>query len=239
MRTFPIANVTLAATMLLALSAAVGLSQTTAAKPAYPAMAPLSAYLMPSEQAEITLARSAAPASIADHADVMVLRRDGFATVVHGSNGFVCVVERSWAKPTTDAEFWNPKMRAPTCFNAAAAKTFLPIFLMRTKLVLAGKSPAQILAATNVAFADKRLPTLARGGMGYMMSRQQYLSDTNPHWHPHYMFFEAGDAEKRWGADAPDSPIMAGDDPEERATVFFVVVDKWTDGTPGPAMTHQ
>jgi len=71
-----------------------------AVKARYPVMAPLDQYLIPDEKAEIALARSSAPASISDSAEVMVLRRDGYATAVKGSNGFVCIVERSWAKPT-------------------------------------------------------------------------------------------------------------------------------------------
>src|SRR5260221_11599797 len=129
-----------------------------AAKAAYPAMAPLDQYLIPDEKAEIALARSAAPASISDAAEVMVLRRDGYATAAKGSNGFTCIVERSWGKATDDPEFWNPKMRAPHCFNPAASKTFLPIFLKKTKLVLSGKSRAQILAAVTSAFEKKELP---------------------------------------------------------------------------------
>ena len=78
-----------------------------AAKAPYPVMAPLDQYLIPEEKAEIALARSSAPASISDSAEVMVLRRDGYATAVKGSNGFVCIVQRSWAKPTDDPEFWN------------------------------------------------------------------------------------------------------------------------------------
>jgi hypothetical protein len=70
-------------------------------------MAPLGQYLIPDEKAEIALARSAAPASISDAAEVMVLRRDGFATAASGSNGFVCVIERSWGKATDDSEFWR------------------------------------------------------------------------------------------------------------------------------------
>src|SRR5271165_6541019 len=120
-------------------------------KAPYPAMAALDQYLIPDENAEIALARSAAPASISDAAEVMVLRRDGYATAVKGANGFLCIVERSWGKPTHDPEFWSPKVRAPHCFNPAASRTFLPIFLKKTKLVLAGKSKAQILAATTSA----------------------------------------------------------------------------------------
>src|SRR5450432_1804223 len=98
----------------------------------YAAMAPLDQYLIADEKAEIALARTAAPASISDAAEVMVLRRDGYDIAVKGSNGFVCIVERSWAKPTDEPEFWNSKVRAPNCFNPAASRTFLPIFLKKT-----------------------------------------------------------------------------------------------------------
>ena len=201
-------------------------------------MAPLDQYLIPDEKAEIALARSAAPASISDAAEVMVLRRDGYATAVKGSNGFVCIVERSWGKATDDPEFWNPKMRAPHCFNPAASRTFLPIFLQKTKLVLAGKSRAQVLAATTSALEKGELPALAPGAMCYMMAKQQYLSDDDKSWHPHLMFFVSGDAVKSWGANLPGSPVIAGDDPEERVTVFMVLAGTWSDGTPGPSTMH-
>ena len=55
---------------------------------------------------------------------VMVLRRDGYAAAVKGTSGWVCMVERSWANNTNAPDFWNPKLRAPHCFNAQAARTF-------------------------------------------------------------------------------------------------------------------
>ena len=207
------------------------------AKTPYQSMAAIDQYLMESKT-EITLAQSAAPASISNAAEVMVLRRDGYATAVRGSNGFVCIVERSWGKPTDDPEFWNSKVRAPHCFNPAASKTFLPIFLRKTKLVLAGKSKAEILAATTSALEKKELPALAPGAMCYMMSKQQYLSDDDLSWHPHLMFFVSGDAAKSWGANLRGSPVIAANDPEERATIFMVVSGSWSDGTPGPSTQH-
>jgi hypothetical protein len=207
-------------------------------KALYPAMAPLDQYLIPDENAEIALARSAAPASVSGAAEVMVLRRDGYSTAAKGSNGFLCIVERAWANPSDAPEFWNPKMRAPTCYNAAAASTFLPIFLMKTKLVLAGKSKAEIGAATASAFEKKELPPLAPGAMCYMMSKQQYLNDGAMNWHPHVMFLVAGDVEKSWGANLPGSPIIAADNPEAHVTIFMVLAGKWSDGTPGPSIMH-
>ena len=69
-----------------------------AGKAAYPAMASLDQYLTSDEKSEIALARSAAPGSISDGAEVMVLGREGYKTAVKGTNGFLCIVERSWAQ---------------------------------------------------------------------------------------------------------------------------------------------
>lgn len=207
-------------------------------KASYPVMAPLDQYLIPDESAEIALARSAAPASISNAAEVMVLRRDGYSNAVKGSNGFVCIVERSWANTTDNSEFWNPKVRAPQCFNPPAARTVLPTFLMKSKLVLAAKSKAEITATIASAQEKKELPALAPGTMTYMLSKQQYLNDGSISWHPHVMFYASGDAEKSWGANLPGSPVMAAYDSEQRVTTFFVWAGEWSDGTPGPLMTH-
>jgi hypothetical protein len=204
----------------------------------YAAMAPVSDYLMADENAEIALARTGAPASISDGAEVMVLGQKGYTTAVKGENGFLCIVERGWGAAIDEVEFWNPKVRAPICFNAAAARTFVPIYLMKTKLVLKGKSKKEMVEATSSALDRKELPALEAGAMCYMMSKEQYLNDRGKSWHPHLMMFVAGDAGKSWGADLPGSPVIAANDPEERATILMVWVSKWSDGTPGPEMAH-
>ena len=213
-------------------------AQAQSEKTLYSAMARLDQYLAQDENSEIALARSGAPSSISDAAEVMVLRRDGYATTVKGSNGFLCLVERSWGAATVEPEFWNPKVRSPICFNPPAARTFAPIFLMKTKLVLAGKSKTEMVQAIATALEKKELPALEPGAMCYMMSKQQYLSDSGKSWHPHLMFFVAGNAAKSWGADLPGSPVIAAADPEERATILMVWVGKWSDGTPAPQATH-
>ncbi len=207
-------------------------------KAAYPLMAPLAQYLMSDQNSEIALARSAAPPSISDAAEVMVLGPKGYTTAAKGTNGFLCMVERSWGAATDEPEFWNPKVRAPICFNPPAATTFVPIFLMKTKLVMAGKSKTEIVEATASALDKKELPTLQPGAMCYMQSKQQYLNDRGKSWHPHLMFLVSGDVAKSWGADLPGSPVIAADDPEERVTIFMVVVGKWSDGTLAPPIVH-
>ena len=209
-------------------------SRAKAEKDPYQDIASLGEYLMPDKDSEIALARSAAPASVSDGAEVMVLGPKGYTTAVKSTNGFLCIVERSWGAATDEPEFWNPKVRAPICFNPPAARTLVPIYLMKTKLVLAGKSKMEIVEATASALDNKELPALEAGAMCYMMSKQQYLNDRGKIWHPHLMFFVPGDAAKSWGADLPGSPVMAADDPQERVTIFMVWVGKWSDGTPEP-----
>jgi hypothetical protein len=179
---------------------------------AFRAMAPLDQYLISDEKSEIALARSAAPGSISDGAEVMVLGREGYKTAVKGTNGFLCIVERSWGASTDQTEFWNPKIRAPHCFNAQATRSFAPIYLMKTRLALAGKSKPEIAPAIATALDKKELPALEPGAMAYMMSKQQYLNDRDRTWHPHAMFFFPGNMTKSWAADDPNSPVMVGND---------------------------
>src|SRR5215467_5486459 len=92
----------------------------------YPSMAPLDQYLIEDRNAEIALARSAAPPAIAKDATVLVLGRHGYETAVEGTNGFVCMVGRTWTDGFDRPEFWNPKNRGPACYNPQAARSVLP-----------------------------------------------------------------------------------------------------------------
>ncbi len=213
-------------------------AQTQAASDPYQSMAPLHHYLIADRDSEIALARSAAPKSIADGAEVMVLGPEGYTTAVKGGNGFLCIVERSWGAATNDPEFWNPAVRAPICFNASARNGVVSIYLLKTKLVLAGKSRAEIAQAVAAALESKEIPALESGAMCYMMSRQQYLNDRGRNWHPHLMFYVGGDAASSWGANLPDSPLMAANDPEERMTIMMVWTGQWSDGSMAPPMGH-
>jgi len=196
----------------------------------YPKMAPLDQYLMAGDS-EIALARSAAPESIAHDAEVLVLGRHGYETAVKGENGFVCLVERGWTAPIDDPNFWNPKLRGPICLNPAAARSYLPLTIKKTEFVLAGQAKAQMFESIKARLDKKELPTPEVGAMSYMMSKEQYLGDSAQHWHPHLMFFLPQTDTATWGADLKGSPIFGATDPEDRLTVFFVPVAKWSDGT--------
>ena len=201
------------------------------AKTPYPSMAPLDQYLMEDQTSEIALARSAAPESISRDAEVLVLGRHGYETAIKGTNGFVCLVERSWTAPIDDPGFWNPKGRAPVCLNPAAARTYLPRTIKKTDLILAGRTKAQMIEAISAAIDKKELPPMELGAICYMLSKQGYLSDRVGHWHPHLMFFVSQTDPATWGAGVQGSPILAFNDKWEGLTVFLVPVRQWSDGT--------
>jgi putative zinc finger protein len=206
---------------------------------AYPAMASIEQYLMPDRDAEIALARSAAPQSISSGAKIMVLGWRGYETAIEGKNGFVCIVERSWMSPFNSAEFWNPKVRVPECLNPAAARSILPLSIKRTEMVLTGLSKAQMIDSIKTGFANKELPVPEPGAMCYMMSRASYLNDALGHYVPHLMFYFPLTDKSSWGADLPDSPVTLNPqfrDGPEPITEFVIAVDKWSDGTAAPAM---
>jgi hypothetical protein len=197
---------------------------------------PIEKYLM-DRDAEIALARSAAPETISRNAEILVLGRHGYETAVKGSNGFVCMVERGWAVGYDDPEFGSLAIRAPECHNAASAKTNIPLNLKRTDMVLAGMSKEQMRAGLNAAYAKGELTTPVGGGVCYMMSKGQVLNSAVGHWHPHLMFFVPLTDDATWGANMAGSPVMAISDKDDRVTTFVVKVDAWSDGT--PAAPHE
>lgn len=207
----------------------------------YAKMAPVEQYLISDQGAEIVLARTAAPQSISRDAEVQVIGRHGFETAVKGKNGFVCIVGRSWTS-TTDAEFWNPKVRVPMCLNAAAAHTYLPRITKITDLALAGRTLAQVNETIAAAIARKELPPMESGAMCYMMGKEGYGGDSLAHWPSHLMFFYSHFAAATWGANLPGSPVLAVEDPLEQMTQFVIPVQRWSDGTEyceGPAAEHH
>jgi hypothetical protein len=223
--------VVLASSLLVVALSAISQAQS---KTPYPSMATLGQYLMPDRNAEIALARSAAPDSISNNAKVLILSPHGYETAAEGKNGFVCLVERGWMAPFDNQEFWNPKIRGPICFNPPAAHSILPMTYKRTEMALAGQSKDQIMEGVAI-FAKKDLPPLEPGAMTYMMSKEAYLTDSGSHNIAHLMFYAPPMDGAVWGADLPKSPIMLN--PQfagEGIGGFMVLTGMWSNGTLAP-----
>ena len=103
------------------------------------------------------------------------------------------VLFASWHVPgrlqSTTQTFEIPKVRAPICFNAAAARSYLPRTIKKTDLILAGRTKDQMIEAVAAAVDKNELPAPEPRSMCYMLSKQGYLSDRDGHRHPHLMFF--------------------------------------------------
>lgn len=172
----------------------IGIAAAAAAQaPAARAYPPIADYLMPRD-AEIAMARTAAPAVIAERASVKVLTRAGYEVASQGDNGAVCLVMRGFTAPTyTPAPLrdlvYDPSVHAPICFAAPAARAVLPYYELRTRLALAGKTPDQIAEAVQVAYVKGELPRRDGATFAYMFSAHQHLGPGIGAWRPHMMVF--------------------------------------------------
>ena len=187
---------------------------------------PISEYMM-SPDAEIALAKSAAPANISNRATIKVLTPSGYHVTREGDNGFVCMVMRGWSAPTyTPAQFrdlvYDPKVLAPICFNPEASKTVMPYYELRSKLGIEGKTPDQIAEGLQAAYVKGGLPKRDQVSFAYMWSADQHLGPGIGHWHPHMMVFCPYYENSMVGGNEFASPLPIVSD--DAGTPFAVVV---------------
>jgi hypothetical protein len=187
---------------------------------------PLSAYMMP-QDAEIALAKSAAPPDISGRATIKVFSSNGFEVAHEGDNGFVCLVMRGFTGAPTftplavRAIAYDPSTAAPICFDPQAVKTVLPYYELRTHLGIQGKNPEQIAEAVKQAYDNGTLPKRSEVSFAYMWSAAQKLGPAG-HWHPHVMIFAPNYENSMLGGHPPGSHLPAVSD--DAGTPFAVVV---------------
>jgi hypothetical protein len=208
--------------LLIGIAAAAVAAQTPVAR-AYP---PIADYLMPRDT-EIAMARTAAPAIIADRASVKVLTRTGYEVASQGDNGAVCLVMRGFTAPTyTPAPLrdlvYDPSVHAPICFAAPAARAVLPYYELRTRLAMAGKTPDQIGEAVQAAYVKGELPRRDGATFAYMFSAHQHLGPGIGAWRPHVMVFVPYADATTVGATPFGEPVPQVTD--DAGTPFAVVV---------------
>jgi len=172
---------------------------------------PLSDYMM-AQEAEVALARSAAPENVSAHATVKILTTSGYKVAAQGDNGFVCIVMRGWAAAisTTARErdvAYDAKVRAPHCFDPVASRTVLPLQELQAKLGMEGKGPDQIAKEVQAAYAKGKLPKMETVAFAYMFSADQDLGPGAGAWHPHMMVYTPYYENSMLGGNAPDSGL--------------------------------
>jgi hypothetical protein len=193
-------------------------------------------YLIADRAAEVALARTAAPSAISEKATVLVLTPKGYTEAARGTNGFTCMVMRSFSAAPGDPQFWNTHVSAPHCFNPPASRTVLPAILAQIDWALAGATPAELNARIKKAYAEKRFAMPAAGAMTYMLSPKQHLTDdADPHWMPHLMFYyDRAIKGATFGAGGFTAPIIDATAGEANSPmqVIYIPVRTWSDGTP-------
>lgn len=214
----------LLSTVLLATFGGVGALAAQASAP------PIHDYMMPHD-AELALVRTAAPENITSRATLELLTPTGYEVARTGDNGFVCVVLRGWSAPTfTPAQFrgliHDATVRAPICYNPAAARTVLPLQHLRTKLGMAGKEAEQIADGVQSAYARGEIPKMDGVGFAYMFSGDQNLGGGIGAWHPHIMVFAPYHDNAMLGGNAFGGPLpFVSDDAGTPFSVTVIPVD--------------
>lgn len=134
----------------------------------------------------VALARSAAPASISDSADVWVPSQDGYRKVVSGTNGWTCLVEKD-----------HPESVAPLCYDPEGTRTIIPGVLKIRELEAAGLGYRAALDSVEALYRTGALTPPARPVISLMLSRHQvlYATPEGPRvgaWKPHVMIYQPG-----------------------------------------------
>lgn len=193
--------------------------------PKYP---PLSEYMM-AREAEVALARSAAPEKISAHATVKILTTSGYKVAAQGDNAFVCIVLRGWAAAisTTARErdvVYDAKVRTPHCFDPVASRTVLPLQELQAKLGMEGNGPDQIAKAVQAAYAKGELPKMEAVAFAYMFSADQNVGLGAGAWHPHMMVYTPYYENSMLGSNEMDSglPVVGNGGTQFAVTVIPV-----------------
>jgi hypothetical protein len=134
---------------------------------------------------QVELALRAAPTGVSSKAAVYILGPKGYEKVREGTNGFSCLVERSFVGTTQASS-------APACFDAEGSRTIMLTYLRREELRAEGKSEAEIKDDIAKGYKDGRFKVPGPGFL-YMMSSENYVYDSNSkksgYVPPHLMFY--------------------------------------------------
>ncbi len=187
---------------------------------------PIKPTLLP-EREEIALARSAAPAEVADRADIYVLRAHGLEKVVNGTNGCACFVSRDLHEGS----------RYPICYDQEAVRTSMPREMMEISLRMAGHDEGEIKRLVAAAYENGTLIAPSKPSLIYMMSPRQVLfSSPGPEgvrvgaWHPHVMIPMPYATARQFGLQHPSKVDGIAIDNEGQVNAQLIVIaPTWAD----------
>ncbi len=132
---------------------------------------------------EVALAETAGPLHIVRDAAIYALEKDGYVLAREGTNGFTCLVLRSF-----------PGSQEPECYDAEGTATLLPRRLDEARFRAEGLTREQVSAKIAAGFEAGKYRAPRRPGIVYMLSCKNYvpIDDTGSriiHYQPHFMFY--------------------------------------------------
>jgi hypothetical protein len=185
---------------------------------------------------QIELALSAAPTEVSSKAAVYILGPKGYEKIREGTNGFSCLIERSFVGTTQTSS-------APACFDAEGSRTIMLTYLRREELRAQGKSEAEIKDDIARGFEDGRFKAPGPGFL-YMMSNENYVYDSESKKSgfvpPHLMFYAPYKTAKDLGYESI-SPTMVPYLTQSGAPEGLIVVaaeKPHQDGSSGDSHQH-
>lgn len=147
---------------------------------------------------QIELALSAAPTEVSSKATIYILGPKGYEKARQGTNGFSCLIERSFSGTTQTSS-------APACFDAEGSRTLVLTYLRREEMRAEGKPEAEIKDDIAKGFQDGRFKVPGPGFL-YMMSDENYVYDDQSKESgfvpPHLMFYAPYKTAKDLGYDS-------------------------------------
>ena len=153
---------------------------------------------------QIELALSAAPTEVSSKAAVYILGPKGYEKVREGTNGFSCLIERSFVGTTQTSS-------APACFDAEGSRTLMLTYLRREEMRAEGKSEAEIKDDIAKGYTDGRFKVPGPGFL-YMMSSENYVYDSvskqSGFVPPHLMFYAPYKTAKDVGYESVSPTMM-------------------------------
>jgi hypothetical protein len=170
---------------------------------------------MPRDE-QISIALSAAPDDVRNHATVYVLGPGGYEKAREGTNGVSCLVERHFVKPTeTTVE--------PTCYDAVGSQSLLLADLYAAELRAKGSSEAEIKTDLENGYKDGRFKPPSKPGVEYMLSSDNRLGPTpdggTVHFPGHFMFYAPYMTGKDLGYDSEAPFLVLPGKPDARMVV--------------------
>jgi len=188
----------------------------------------------PREQ-QIQLALSAAPTEVSSKASVYILGPKGYEKVREGTNGFSCLIERSFVGTTQTSS-------APACFDAEGSRTLMLTYLRKEEMRAEGKSEAEIKDDIAKGFEEGRFKAPGPGFL-YMMSNENYVYDDQSKESgivpPHLMFYAPYKTAKDLGYESISPTMVPHLTQPGKAEALIVVAAKKPPQDSSPEDSHK